>query len=299
MYSMDRRKLAAHVYSIFNSLRKTAMLLKVSHSSVARWILNPEKKQYDASNRKLNGKTTRVIVGILAAVKSDPLISTRGLATLIEASTGVHISRELARCVLKNNGLTRKKARFYGEPPDLRVKTDKFLATRDEYIREGRTFFSLDEVSFGRHGAPVYGYSPRGTALRIRKKAARVTTLSALVISDVDGNMVREFKKGSFSTETFVSFLKRLDLPAKAVILLDNVGFHRSLIAAGVVAERGWELLFVPPYSPWFNPIEGIFSIIKRAWYAQSSIDDAFSCVTPAHAYAFFKKSLEIRGPPV
>ena len=105
MYSMDRRKLAAHVYSIFNSLRKTAMLLKVSHSSVARWILNPEKKQYDASNRKLNGKTTRVIVGILAAVKSDPLISTRGLATLIEANTGVHISRELARCVLKNNTL--------------------------------------------------------------------------------------------------------------------------------------------------------------------------------------------------
>ena len=299
MYSLDRRKLATHVYSVLNSLRKTANILNVSHSSVARWIVHPEKKQYDSSKRKLHGKTTQVIVGILAAVMSDPLISTRELARLISSSIGVNISRELARCVLRNNGLTRKKARFYGEPADLKEKTENFLAMRDVYVQEGRTFFSLDEVSFGRHGAPVYGYSPRGSALRIRKKAARVTTISALVISDSNGNMVKDCKNGSFSTESFVSFLTRLDIPAKSVILLDNVAFHRSRRALEVVTMRGWDLLFVPPYSPWFNPIEGIFSIIKRVWYAQASIDNAFYRVTSAHANAFFKQSLELRGQPV
>ena len=38
MYPIDRRKLAIHVYSLFSSLRKTARILQVSHSTVSRWL---------------------------------------------------------------------------------------------------------------------------------------------------------------------------------------------------------------------------------------------------------------------
>ena len=123
------------------------ILMDVSHSSIARWLRNPDRKQYNASSRRMHGKTRLVVEGILAAVKNNPLISTRELSRLLEITSGVKISRELARCVLKCNGMTRKKARFYGEPIDLHEKTDKFLATRDAYVQEGRKFFSLDEVS--------------------------------------------------------------------------------------------------------------------------------------------------------
>ena len=44
MYPLDRRKLAIHVYSLFNSLWKVAKILKVSHTTVSRWLRNPEKK---------------------------------------------------------------------------------------------------------------------------------------------------------------------------------------------------------------------------------------------------------------
>ena len=46
MYHVDRRKLAVHMYSILGSLRKTAKLLMVSHSTIFRWLASPERKQY-------------------------------------------------------------------------------------------------------------------------------------------------------------------------------------------------------------------------------------------------------------
>ena len=81
-------------------------------------------------------------------------------------------------------------------------------------------------------------------------------------------------------------------------ILLDNVRFHYCKAVKELACKMGWELLFVPPYSPWFNPIEieGIFSIIKRAYYKQLSIDDSIKTVTSQHLQAFFKHSLYHQG---
>ena len=49
MYALDRRKLATHVYSLIKSLRKAAIILQVSHTTVARWLRSPERKKYSRS----------------------------------------------------------------------------------------------------------------------------------------------------------------------------------------------------------------------------------------------------------
>lgn len=46
MYPVDRRTLAVHIYSLLKSLRKTATMLQVSHSTISRWLKNPIKKPY-------------------------------------------------------------------------------------------------------------------------------------------------------------------------------------------------------------------------------------------------------------
>ena len=271
MYSTDRRLLAAHVYSLLGSLRKTAKILQVSHSSVHRWLNNPARKPYDSTRRRQQCKAAVVAETIRAAVRSNPLLSCRKLVQIILDTLCIRVSAEIARSVIKQSGLTRKKARFFGSPPDLEVKTQQFLDARRDFLQQGFKIWSLDETGFGRNGAPMYGYAPRGKQLRIKRRPARVTTQSALVIADDEGTLIRECRAGSFNTASFVHFLTRLELPRDSVILLDNVAFHKSRDAARVAAERGWHFLFVPPYSHWFNPIEGIFSIVKRAWYAGST----------------------------
>jgi transposase len=206
----------------------------------------------------------------------------------------VHVSKELVRVALKEHGFTRKRARFFGAPPQLPEKTIEFIKTRDRLLEEGRVFWSLDETSFGRHGRPVYGYSQRGQQLVIKKGCPRFSTTSVIAIADSSGEIAFEKRSGSFDTLSFASFLRRLNIPSESVIILDNVAFHKAKVISEIARQKRWDLLYSPPYSPRFNPIEGIFSIVKRAWYSRScSIDESFAKVTQDHCSAFFSKAFD------
>ena len=292
MYPIDRRILAAHVYSLHPSLRKTARILNVSHMTVSRWLAFCGAKKYNAASRRASSQSAVVADTIRVAIANDPLITSRKLVAIILDACCVRVSRELVRVAIMRLGMTRNKARFFGCPSDLPKKTSDFKETRDRLLAEGKEFWSLDETGFGRHGAPVYGYAPRGEQLRIKKKTPRVTNTLVMTISNANGVIIREERKGAFTTSSFVDFLNNLSIPKDAVILLDNIAFHKSKVAKDVALAKGWVFLFTPPYSPRFNPVEGIFSIVKRAWYSGCSIDDAFAAVTKEHTAAFFRRSL-------
>jgi hypothetical protein len=44
---------------------------------------------------------------------------------------------------------------------------------------------------------------------------------------------------------------------------MDNVAFHRSKIVRDVALRKRLTLNFIPPYSPWHNPVEYAFSSMK------------------------------------
>jgi len=289
MYSLDLRKLASHVYSLFLSLRKTATILKVSHSSVSRWLKNIDRKPY---LRKPYLSTEHVICTIKSSLVADPFVSTRKLVSVVKDVCNVLVSKELVRTAISKLGFSKKKARFFSTPQRLEEQTKAFRDTRQRFIVEGREFFSLDETSFGRKCKDVKGYAPKGQVLAVKRKQPRMSTVSSLVVVSNHGIVKHKEVEGSFNTQRFCSFLESLDLPKRSVILLDNVRFHHSIQAKMIALERCWELLFTPPYSPWFNPIEGVFSIVKRDFYKHNDILKAFGTVKPSHCKAFFQKSL-------
>lgn len=252
MHPIDRRQLACHMYSMLNSMRKVAVLLQVSHSTVHRWLHQPHRKIYSRS--QANSKSQVVVPVLKACVAADPLITLAKMVDRVAQVLGIHVSKELVRTVLKREGFSRKRARFYGQPADLPEKTAAFLALRDRYILEGRLFASIDETSFGRSGAVVKGYSRRGVPLRMERKPARMTTRSVLAVACSDGQFMFCQRTGSFNTATFAQFLRQLALPPGTVVLLDNVRFHHSADTRQAAADKGFDLLYVPPYSPWFNP---------------------------------------------
>jgi transposase len=48
-------------------------------------------------------------------------------------------------------------------------------------------------------------------------------------------------------------------------IIMDNVSFHRKKKLEEIATEGQVKLLFLPPYSPDFNPIEKCWTNLKRA----------------------------------
>ena len=80
-------------------------------------------------------------------------------------------------------------------------------------------------------------------------------------------------------------------------MLLDNLKVHDSAKARQLIAAAGCHLVFLPTYSPDFNPIEQAFAKVKqalrrvgaRSWEAiVAAIGAALATVTPADTRAFF-----------
>lgn len=67
-------------------------------------------------------------------------------------------------------------------------------------------------------------------------------------------------------------------------VIMDNAAFHKSKKTRELIEKAGCKLLYLPPYSPDFNPIEKIWAIIKayyktfkqRGYEHHNAIDQAF-----------------------
>ena len=47
-------------------------------------------------------------------------------------------------------------------------------------------------------------------------------------------------------------------------IFMDQLAMHRSLVVQQKIKDLGMRCIFNAPYSPDYNPIEGVFSVAKR-----------------------------------
>lgn len=292
MYSTDLRKLALHIYSILKSLRKTSIVINVSHTSINRWYKDITRKKY--TTKIENTKTYKVKQIIKTTIERNPFISLREFKNIILKTLNLSVSIELLRIAIKTYGYTKKKVKYFGKSKNQEDKTNYFLKKRNEFIKQNRYFVSIDETSFGRNGILQYGYSKKGVPLKIQKSQPRITTLSYIVACDNKQILRTYSKSGSVNTDIFLNFLSNLKLPKKTVILLDNVAFHHSKEVKNLCKSLDYELLYTPPYSPWFNPIEEIFSIVKRFYYQNLEIPKCFDKVKEFHCNSFFKHSFSL-----
>jgi transposase len=63
--------------------------------------------------------------------------------------------------------------------------------------------------------------------------------------------------------ETYVEHFLAPTLKAGQIVVTNNLQVHKSLRAKELIEEAGAEVLFLPPYSPDFSPIEEAFSKVK------------------------------------
>ena len=294
MYSFDIRKVACHIYSIVKSLRKTALLVSVSHSSVGRWVNSFFPRAYRSTNRIL--KSDEIVDILRSAIMSNPLTCASRLKRIVYDAINLNVSTELIRTVIRDKlQFSHKKARFCGRPKNQSEKVHLFIKSRNSFLKQGKNIVSIDETAFGRFSHNhVSGYSPIGKPLYVSKIRPRMDTTSVVACVSPSGLLgSKTLVNKAFNSESFLEFLNSLSLEPGTVILLDNVRFHHSKIVTSFCKQSGLELLYTPPYCPWFNPIEYCFSIVKRHFAKHQDISAAFRALCPWHCSAFFAKSLK------
>ena len=71
---------------------------------------------------------------------------------------------------------------------------------------------------------------------------------------------------GPINGELFLAYVERILVPTLApddVVILDNLGSHKSKAVRKAIRAAGAKLIFLPKYSPDLNPIEQVFAKLK------------------------------------
>jgi transposase len=129
-----------------------------------------------------------------------------------------------------------------------------------------RRFVFVDESSTNVRMVPLRARAPRGQ--RAFGKAPKnwdknVTLISSISLEGMGPSMSIE---GSADGEAFALYIAHFLCPALGegqIVVMDNLQVHKSKRVRELIEGRGCWLVFLPSYSPDFNPIEEAFSKVK------------------------------------
>jgi transposase len=128
-------------------------------------------------------------------------------------------------------------------------------------------FVFLDETATPTTLTRRRARAPRGERAIGRvphKRWERVTLLASLTTTGMGAAMVL---KGALARESFEAYVEQLLVPTLLpgqIVVLDNLPVHKSARARRLIEGAGCRVLFLPAYSPDFNPIELAFAKLKQ-----------------------------------
>ena len=127
-------------------------------------------------------------------------------------------------------------------------------------------FVFVDGCSTNISLSPIYARAPRGE--RACGKAPRNWGKNVSLVCAIDPGGVKPSMsvEGAVDGKAFEAYVERFLAPKLKrgqVVVMDNLSVHKSRRVERLIREAGATPLFLPPYSPDFNPIEEAFSEVK------------------------------------
>lgn len=150
------------------------------------------------------------------------------------------------------------------ERDDVAVARQSWFEAQPD-LDPGQLVF-IDETWLNTKMARLRGRAPKGKRLRASLPHGhwRTTTfLAGLRLSGIDAPMVID---GPINGESFLAYVRQVLAPTLRhgdIVIMDNLGSHKSAPVREAIEATGAELRFLPPYSPDLNPIENAFAKLK------------------------------------
>jgi len=146
------------------------------------------------------------------------------------------------------------------------VKEQRRVLAAAQPLLDFERLVFLDETAAATNMARRYGRSPSGERLvgKVPHGHWKVTTVVAALRHDRVGAVMTV--DGAMNGELFAAYVEQCLVPtlqAGDVVILDNLSAHKRAEAREAIERAGAALVFLPPYSPDYNPIEMAFSKLK------------------------------------
>ena len=191
-------------------------------------------------------------------------------------------------------------------------KRGRVATERDEFERaawrvmvaatvEAQRLIFVDECGTHTSLAPIYGYAPRGHRLYLSAPRSRGKNTPLLSSMTTDGMGPSLTVEGATTARVFETYVEKVLLPSLEpgqIVVMDDLSAHRPKRIRDLIEQRGCELVYLPSYSPDFNPIEEAFAKIKNLLRKAGArtkealveaIGATLSAVTAADVQGFFE----------
>jgi transposase len=158
----------------------------------------------------------------------------------------------------------------------------------------------IDETWASTNMARTHGRAPRGERLRAAIPHGHWLTTTFVAGLRNSGMVAPMVLDGPINGSLFQDYVEQVLVPELHpgdTVVMDNLGSHKGAGVRAAIEAAGADLLYLPPYSPDFNPIELAFAKLKAAlrtaaersldglWTAIGRIIDTF---TPAECANYF-----------
>jgi transposase len=161
----------------------------------------------------------------------------------------------------------------------------------------------IDETWAKTNMTRLRGWCKRGQPLVAKVPHGHWKTLTFLAALRQGGITAPLVLDGPINGEAFLAYVQQMLVPTLKrgdVVVMDNLGSHKSRAIRDAIRSVGARLVFLPPYSPDLNPIEQVFAKLKTllrkaegrtveaVWKNIGTLLDRFE---PAECSAYFKNS--------
>jgi transposase len=158
----------------------------------------------------------------------------------------------------------------------------------------------LDESGVTTEMTRRYGWGLRWERVREAVPAGHWRTLTISAALTTEGVLASMSIESPTDGDVFLAFIEQVLAPQPQpghIVILDKLAAHKVEGVRPLIESRGAMVLYLPPYSPDFNPIEQAWSKLKqilrgiKARFLQpleQALDQAIAAITRQDARAFF-----------
>jgi transposase len=303
-YSQDLRERVIGAGLAGPSLRQAARQFGVAASTAIGWVKRlcvEGERAARPQGRPCGSKLDAHKDFLLARLSDEPDMTIEKMRHLLFEERGVRASVSTIWGLLDGAKQTFKKKSVHAseqDRPDVLEKREAWFESQLDLDPNKLVF--VDETWASTNMAPRYGWAPRGERLRAGVPLGnrkRTTFVAGLRLTGMTASMTLE---GSINAARFLDYVRRVLVPTLKpgdTVIIDNLSSHKSDEVREAIEAVGAKVVFLPPYSPDFNPIEKAFAklkaLLRRAAArtveaVRQAIEDLVTTITPTECANFF-----------
>ena len=267
-YSLDLRIRLSNYYKNNDiSIRSIASDFDVSKSSLQRWVADKSLDVTKINDNKYSEEKVQILQFLKRSLDQNPFQNLEMLKERLSKKFIFYCTTKTVSNYLKIIGYSKKKIvrRLYNKTLKEHLLDRKKMKQKLKKINNN-DIICIDESGINGELYAKYGWC------KLSKRLIRNIPLKDLpkkhslimAITNKKVSKYKLYKNTSITTDIYYKFLEDMLVGIQnKYILMDNVAFHKSKRILELVTKSNNKILFIPPYSPDFNPIEEVFSKMK------------------------------------